>query len=228
MVSTFLLQQLIIVFWQSYCKVDRPLEVFKVSRQTETFNCIVPVKCNSTFLPDHDVDEMGAIKLGRGSSSAPSVYLLFFPQKTVGAYPEGRMRHTFFLSLFLMQFPLRNFCVSRRDEQPDCILSHHMCVYYVECFFWHRLNFKASHLFIAMTSSVSPAKKERSLIITMQLEIIISSRNSWLSKPRVGVKSYPALLYVIDAWAISKKRAWSTCLFLFSFLLYCAHFPIPV
>jgi hypothetical protein len=32
----------------------------------------------------------------------------------------------------------------------------------------------------------------------MQLEIIISSRNSWLSKPRVGVKSYPAL-YVIDA-----------------------------
>lgn len=114
MVSTFLLQQSIFVFWPS--KVDRPLEVFKVSRQTETFNCIVPVKCNSTFLPDHDVDEMGAIKLGRGSSSAPSVYLLFFPQKTVGAYPEGRMRHTFFLSLFSNAISIAKCWVSRREE----------------------------------------------------------------------------------------------------------------
>ena len=135
MVSTFLLQQLIIVFWQSYCKVDRPLEVFKVSRQTETFNCIVPVKCNSTFLPDHDVDEMGAIKLGRGSSSAPSVYLLFFPPENSWSISRRANASYFFFVTFSNAISIAKCWVSRRDEQPDCILSHHMCVYYVECFF---------------------------------------------------------------------------------------------
>lgn len=171
------------MFWPSYCKVDRPLEVFKVSRQTETFNCIVPVKCNSTFLPDHDVDEMGAIKLGRGSS-APSVYLLFFPPENSWSISR-RANASYFFVTFSNAISIAKCWVSRRDEQPDCILSHHMCVCTTwNVFFWHRLNFKVSHLFIAMTSSVSPAKKERSLIITMQLEIIISSRNRWLSKPR--------------------------------------------
>jgi hypothetical protein len=128
MVSTFLLQQLIIVFWQSYCKVDRPLEVFKVSRQTETFNCIVPVKCNSTFLPDHDVDEMGAIKLGRGSSSAPSVYLLFFPPENSWSISRRANASYFFFVTFSNAISIAKCWVSRRDEQPDCILSHHMCV----------------------------------------------------------------------------------------------------
>jgi hypothetical protein len=44
------------------------------------------------------------------------------------------MRHTFFLSLFLMQFPLRNVgLVEEMNNLTVYFLTICVCVYYVEC-----------------------------------------------------------------------------------------------